>query len=85
MKVGLNMAVHVKLSPHLWKYVPGYDHNKGIVLENVDGRTVRQIIEELKIPSEEVYAIMLNSYPGKPNSVVKDGDSVTLTKIIGGG
>jgi sulfur carrier protein ThiS len=55
------------------------------MLKNMDGRTVRQIIEELKIPSEEVYAIMLNSYPGKPNSVVKDDDSVTLTKIIGGG
>jgi sulfur carrier protein ThiS len=79
------MPVRVRLSPHLWKYVPGYDHNKGIMLENMDGRAVRQIIEELKIPPEEVYAIMLNSYPGKPNSVVHDGDSVTLTKIIGGG
>jgi sulfur carrier protein ThiS len=55
------------------------------MLENMDGRTVRQIIEELKIPSQEVYAIMLNSYPGKPGSVVKDGDSVTLSKVIGGG
>jgi len=79
------MPVRVQLSPHLWKYVPGYDHNKGIVLENLDGRTVRQIIEELKIPPEEVYAIMVNSYPAKPNSVVEDGDSVSLTKIIGGG
>lgn len=79
------MLVRIQLSPPLGKYVPGYDHNKGIELENVHGRTVRQIIEELKIPPEEVYAIMVNSYPGKPNSVVKDGDSVTLTKIIGGG
>ncbi len=79
------MPVHVQLSPHLWNYVPGYDQKKGIVLENMDGRTVRQIIEELKIPPEEVYAIMLNSYPGQPSSVVKDDDSITLTKIIGGG
>jgi sulfur carrier protein ThiS len=79
------MLVRVQLSPPLWKYFPGYDHNKGIVLEGVGGRTVRQIIEELKIRPEEVYAIMVNSYPGKPNSVVQDGDSITLTKIIGGG
>lgn len=79
------MPIRVQLSPPLWKYVPGYDHKTGIVLENVERRTVRQIIEELKIPPQEVYAIMVNSYPGKPNSVVKDGDFVTLTKIIGGG
>lgn len=79
------MAVCVHLTPPLWKYVPGYDRDKGILLENMDGKTVRQVLEELKIPSEEVYAIMVNSYPGKPNSTVKDGDSVTLSKIIGGG
>lgn len=55
------------------------------MLENMDGKTVRQILEELKIPPEEVYAIMVNSYPGKPNTLVKDGDSVTLSKIMGGG
>ncbi len=79
------MPVRVRLSPHLWKYVPGYDHEKGIVLETVEGRTIRQIIEKLRIPTQEVYAIMLNSYPAKPNSVVKDDDCVTLTKIVGGG
>jgi sulfur carrier protein ThiS len=79
------MPVRVQLSPPLWKYVPAYDHNKGIVLEHMDGRTVRQIVEELKIPPQEVYAIMVNSYPGKPGSVVKDGDSVNLSKVIGGG
>ena len=79
------MAVCVKLSPHLWKYAPGYDHNTGIELKDADGWTVGQIIEELKIPPEEVYTIMVNSYPGKPRSAVQDGDLVTLTKIIGGG
>lgn len=54
-------------------------------MKNTDGKTVRQIMEELKIPPEEVYAVMINSYPGKPNSIVRDGDSVTLSKIIGGG
>ena len=54
-------------------------------VENADGWTVRQIIAELNIPPEEVVTIMVNSYPAKPSSVVKDGDSVTLTKVLGGG
>ena len=79
------MSVRVQLTPPLWKYVPGYDQAKGIVLEEAGGGTVRQIIEELKIPAGEVLVIMINSYPGKPNSVVQDGDFVILAKILGGG
>ncbi len=79
------MPVRVQLSPPLWKYVSGYDQNKGVVLENVEGKTVREIIVDLKIPLREVLVIMVNSYPGKPNSVVKDGDFLILAKILGGG
>jgi sulfur carrier protein ThiS len=79
------MPVRVQLSHLLRKYVPSYNSDAGIVLENVDGWSVRQLIEEIKIAPEEVVTIMVNSYPGKPNSVVKDGDCVTLTKVIGGG
>jgi len=79
------MSVRVQLGLQLWKYIPGYDSNTGIVLENVCGWTVRQITEALKIPPNEVYQIMVNSYPGKPQSVVNDGDLIILTKIIGGG
>ena len=79
------MPVRIQLSPFLRKYVPAYDHNTGILLENAAGWTVRQIIDELNIPPAEVVTIMVNSYPGKPASVVEDGDSVMLTKVLGGG
>ncbi|UCF90461.1 MAG: hypothetical protein JSW39_19490 [Desulfobacterales bacterium] len=79
------MPIHVRLSPLLRKYVPEYDHENGLVLEIAEGTKVRRIIETLGIPPEEVVTIMVNSYPGKPGSIVKDGDLVTLTKIIGGG
>jgi hypothetical protein len=29
--------------------------------------------------------IMVNSYPASPATTVEEGDSVTLTKVIGGG
>jgi len=79
------MSVHVQLSDYLQKYVPGYNHKTGILMESVDGWTVRMIIEELKIPINEVSIVMLNSYPRNTQSTLKDGDFIFLSKIFGGG
>jgi len=67
------------------KYVPGYDPDAGMLLDGAEDETAAEIIERLGIPPGEVVTIMVNAYPARPESVVKDGDSVTLTKIIGGG
>ena len=44
------MPVRIKLCASLRKYVEGYDTDKGLVLENVAGKTVRQMARELSIP-----------------------------------
>jgi len=79
------MSVRVQLSHILRKYAPDYDHDAGIILEDAAGWSVRQIIEHLAIPPGEIVTIIVNSYPATPGSTVQDGDTVTLTKVIGGG
>lgn len=79
------MSIRIQLSPFLRKHAPEYNNDTGIVLESKNPRTVDQIIAELNIPFEEVITIMVNGYPAKHNSVVKNGDSITLAKVIGGG
>ena len=79
------MPVRIQLSHILRKYVPNYDHNSGILLEEAAGWSVRQIIERLAIPPGEVVTIIVNAYPATPANTVQDGDTVTLTKVIGGG
>ena len=79
------MPVRIQLSHILRKYVPNYDHDSGILLEEAAGWSVSQIIEHLAIPPGEVVTIIVNSYPATPASSVRDGDKVTLTKVIGGG
>ena len=79
------MPVRIQLSHILRKYVPDYDHDTGVLLENAAGWSVRRIIERLAIPPEEVVTVMVNSYPGTLASTVEEGDSVTLTRVIGGG
>jgi sulfur carrier protein ThiS len=79
------MPIHVQLSPLIRKYVPNYDHSTGLKLAIDAPHSIEQIIAKLKIPREEVISIMINGYPGKFTSLVNDGDSVTLAKVIGGG
>jgi sulfur carrier protein ThiS len=79
------MPIQVQLSHILRKYAPDYHHETGILLEDAAGWTVRQIIEHLAIPPGEIVTVIVNSYPATPASTVQDGDSVTLTKVIGGG
>jgi sulfur carrier protein ThiS len=81
----LTMSIHVQLSPLIRKYVPNYDHSTGVQLTIDAPHSVEQIVAKLNIPREEVISIMINRYPGKFNSTVNDGDSVTLAKVIGGG
>jgi len=48
------MPVKIKLCPTLQQYVEGYDTDKGLVLESVAGKTVRQMARELSIPIEQM-------------------------------
>jgi hypothetical protein len=55
------------------------------VIESGSGKSVRQIIDELRIPIEKVNSIMVNHMPSKISYVVKDGDTVGLIMALGGG
>ena len=79
------MAVRVELTPLLRKYIPDYDPDKGLTIENGEGKAVRQIIKELGIPSDKVFTVLINHWPSQPSYQLRDGDLVTLSMVLGGG
>jgi hypothetical protein len=79
------MAARVELTLLLQKYVPNYDRDSGIVVEDGEGKTVRQIILELDIPLAKVFQVLVNYMPSQDSYVVKDGDLVTLAMVLGAG
>jgi hypothetical protein len=79
------MAVRVELTLLLQKYVPNYDRDNGIVVEDGEGKAVRQIIVELGIPLVKVFQVLVNHRPSQDNYVLKDGDLVTLAMVLGAG
>ena len=80
------MSVRIKLRPTLQKYVESYDPDKGLVLENVVGKTVRQMARGLSIPIEQMTcSIIINHYPSGDDRVIQEGDFVALVRVLGGG
>lgn len=80
------MSVRVNLSPMLRrKYRPDCDPNHGLVLEDGSGKTLRQIVQELGIPLEEVSSVLVNHRVVQPSYVAKNDDLILLAVAIGGG
>jgi hypothetical protein len=79
------MAVRVELTPLLRKYIPDYDPDEGLTIEDGEGKAVRQIIKQLGIPGDKVFTVLINHWPSQPSYLLKDGDLVTLSMVLGGG
>ena len=79
------MAVLIELSPFLRQYVPGYNPEEGLLIENGSGKTIDELIKEIGIPEEKINSILVNYHPSVPNYVTNDGDRVGLIMAIGGG
>jgi Mut7-C ubiquitin len=80
------MAVRVDLSPILRRqYKPDYDPEKGLILPDGAGKTLRQVVLELGIPFDEISSTLVNQRVAQPGYRVQDGDSIYLTIAISGG
>jgi len=80
------MSVRVDLSPILRRqYHLDYDPEKGLILADGAGKTLRQIVEELGIPIDEISSTLVNHRIEQPGYKVHDGDSIYLTIAISGG
>ncbi len=49
------------------------------------GATVAKAIEELRIPRRELGIVLVNSVHASPEKVLKDGDTLALFPLVGGG
>jgi Mut7-C ubiquitin len=80
------MSIRVELNPILRKiYRPDYDPDKGLILTNGAGKTLRQIVGEVGIPVDEVSSILVNHRVEPLNYLAQDGDLIHLSIAISGG
>ncbi len=79
------MSITLKLSPLLRKYVPDYDHDEGVVVENGVGKKVSRIAQELSIPRDRITMVIVNHRPSRMGYIARKGDLILLGMVIGGG
>lgn len=73
------------LSSSLRKYVEGYDPYTGKEAEFVPPATVKDIVEQLGIPVNEVSIIMVNNAHATMDTKVSDKCRLALFPPVGGG
>lgn len=79
------MRVTVKLFATLVRFKEGSRAGKAFDMELLEGLTVQDLINVLKIPVEETHVVFINSIIVENEAKLKDGDVVGLFPPVGGG
>ena len=53
--------------------------------EYAPGKTVKCIIEELNLPEDDIGATLINGLHVEEDSELKDGDTLSIFPLVGGG
>jgi len=49
------------------------------------GRSVRELLRDIGVPEQEAAIIIVNGKRARPDTVLSDGDKVSVFPLIGGG
>ena len=79
------MPVQVILSATLRKYREDYDPLTGILVDVDPGTTVRDLIEKLGIPPDEVKLIMVDGVASSEDRLLQGEERVAFFPPVGGG
>jgi len=77
------MQVKIKFSSSLRKYNPTSSHP--FLFEMPGEMTVQELLNHFRVLPGEVGLIIVNGEIGKLDTVIRDGDSVELYPLVGGG
>ena len=80
------MKIDLKLFASFARFMPGKaDGGSPSVTEIRDGITVRELLEDLKIPADEVKIVFLNGIHAKGDEILQEGDRLGVFPPVAGG
>lgn len=79
------IAVEVILYVTLVDHVPGAEQGKPLYLSLRKGCTIKDLLEQLKIPVQDIKLIYVNGSFQREDYTLQDGDRVGLFPPIAGG
>lgn len=79
------MKVEVRLFAFFTKYLPENAERHRVVLELEEGTIVRQVLEQLQVPLEEIKLLFINGVRAEIEDVLKEGDIMAAFPPVAGG
>ena len=79
------MAIQLKLSSTLRRYLPDYDPFGDYMIDYIKGESINGLIDRLGLTGQAIKIYMLNGRSVRPEALIKDGDRVSLFPTVGGG
>jgi molybdopterin converting factor small subunit len=79
------MKVKVQLYALLAKYLPSNAKDKTAIMELPEGASVKEILQELKIPEAMPKILLVNGRHAELDKQLAEGDAVSIFPPIAGG
>ena len=80
------MEIEIKLYASLARYMPVQEEGSDSIKTEVeDGTTVKQLLDELNVPANNIKIIFLNGTHAGEDAVLKDGDRLGVFPPVAGG
>lgn len=79
------MALQVLLAATLRRFVPDYDPLTGLNVPVPSGITVRELVDRLGLPRDEIKLIMVNGVASSWDAVLHGDERVAFFPPVGGG
>ena len=79
------MRIRLKLFAGLRALDPQGGSRGGGELELPEGSTVAQVLGRVKVPLDEAKIVLVNGLHAKPETILREGDRLSVFPPVGGG
>ncbi len=79
------ITIEVRLYATLRKYYPDLEIGESLVMALDDKAKLGNLLDELKLPKEEVKVVIVNGKREEESYLLRDGDRIGIFSPIGGG
>ena len=79
------MKIELRLYASLAAFMPETTAGNPLTMEVRDGITIRDLLQELKVPRRDIKVIFVNGVHAKDGDILKEGDRVGVFPSVGGG
>ncbi|KPK22846.1 MAG: hypothetical protein AMK69_19010 [Nitrospira bacterium SG8_3] len=79
------MKIELRLYASLAAFMPEQTGGKSLTMEVSDGTTIRDLLQQLKVPKKEIKVIFLNGIHADDGDILKEGDRVGIFPAVAGG